>query len=59
MSAGVLRYLIVHKRLTELVEYTLSTSRVPVTVACDTGINIVVVDIGIDQGLDASLESEL
>lgn len=45
--------------LTELVENTLATGRVTVAVACNTGIDIVVVDLGIDHRLDTSLKSEL
>lgn len=46
-------------RLTELVENTLSAGRVAVAVACNTSVHLVVVNLGIDHGLDTGLKSKL
>lgn len=43
----------------KLVEHSLSTGRVAITVAGHTLVNIVVVDLGIEQSLDSSFVAEL
>lgn len=44
---------------TELVKYTLSACRVAVAIACNALVNIVVVDVGIEHGLDTGFEAKL
>jgi hypothetical protein len=43
----------------KLVEDSLTASGIAVAVACDTLVDIVVVDLGVEHGLDTSFETEL
>lgn len=43
----------------KLVENALAAGRVAVAIACNTGLHIIVVDFGIEHGLDASFISKL
>lgn len=42
----------------KLVEDTLTTGRIAIAVACDTLLNIVVIDLGVKERFDASFETE-
>ena len=42
----------------ELIEDALATGRIAIAVACYSLINVVVVDLGVEEGFDASFEAE-